>query len=110
MSNEIVVKGDKSELSLHQSKKVLGITKKILSYDLAQDDYWMQRLWSWADENGFLNESLPRSREGLLNLTELNLSFCKLKDLPPEISYLKNLTTLDLSDNNFKVLPDVVTS
>ena len=66
------------------------------------DDSWIDKLWAWADENdvpdyGWENtKGLPRDKEKLLNLTELNLNTKKLTILPKEIGNLRNLTELYL--------------
>ncbi len=100
-----------------------------LSQDLVQeqssdivDDDWMERLWKWADENGVPDfkwietekenhkeggnrMGLPRDREKLLNLNNLDLGISELTELPKEIGNLTKLERLGLSFNHFSKLP-----
>jgi Leucine-rich repeat (LRR) protein len=41
-------------------------------------------LWQWADDNRIQAYQLPRNRDGLLNLTQLNLGHNQLTELPKE--------------------------
>ena len=53
--------------------------------------------------------SLPPEISELKNLTELDISDNQLTSLPPEISELKNLTELDISDNRLtSLLPEIL--
>ena len=87
---------------------------------LSNDDSWIYKLWEWADENdipdlewvedehfeeGGYWRGLPRDKEKLLSLTELDLRKNQLTELPKEIGNLTNLTELDLSWNKLTELP-----
>jgi Leucine-rich repeat (LRR) protein len=41
-----------------------------------------QLLWQWADINDISDEFLPRDKEGLVNLTTLDLRYNQLTELP----------------------------
>jgi len=32
--------------------------------ELAENDFWFDGAWDWLEENGFLSDDEPRSREG----------------------------------------------
>ncbi len=84
------------------------------------EDYWIQIIWNWADENNISDlqwiehdsylkggyfRGLPRSKEKLLNLTELNLLGSQLTNLPAEIGNLVHLKKLYLLGNQLTALP-----
>ncbi|MBS9783382.1 MAG: hypothetical protein KGV46_02390 [Pasteurella sp.] len=69
---------------------------------------WMKELWAWADENNISEEKLPRDKDILLQITELNLSDCQLTELPESIGQLSALKILDLSNNLFDMLPESI--
>ena len=106
MKKELNITNENITLSLKKSKDLITITDKLLSAETTKDlidERWMQKLWDWADENdvpdvGCLKrgywKGLPRKREELLNLTELNLECGRYVKLPKEIENLTNLTKL----------------
>jgi len=119
-----------TEVALSRANTLMDVADKILakqSTDLV-DESWMERLWQWADDNDIDDEILPRDREGLVNLTDLNLevSFDKemenivivnetwdlpsnqLTELPKEVGNLVNLTRLNLFDNQLIKLPNEI--
>ena len=55
-----------------------------------------------SESKGLLSSSLF----GLSSLTNLNLSYCNLKEIPNDVGCLFSLKLLDLSGNNFCGLPD----
>ena len=78
------------------------------------DESWMERLWAWADENNIPDykwtedinyknsgywEGLPRDRENLLKLTELDLWEYTIDSIPKEIGNMINLTSLCIGEN-----------
>ena len=80
------------------------------------DDSWIVRLWEWADynnisdykyvKNDYIDDEeegyfvgLPRNKDDLLNLTELDLYSAQLTELPKEIGNLINLTKLNFYNN-----------
>ncbi len=67
---------------------------------------WTAELLSWADENNISPEKLPRDEETLLSQTTLNLSFCKLTQLPESLANLTYLTELDLAYNELTEIPE----
>ena len=123
MNKNLTIKQN-TDLILKKSKSSLKITSNILSKRtsliIQEDDSWIQRLWDWADnndipdlewfigrteeENGYFR-GLSRNKEELLNVTELDLHFNQLTQLPKEIGNLVNLTWLYLSDNQLTQLP-----
>ncbi len=76
---------------------------------MAQPD-WRDTFFAWADINHIAQEKLPRDKEALLLMTALNLSFCKLTQLPDVIGNLTNLTELDLAYNQLIELPEWIDS
>ena len=96
-----------TEVALSRANTLMDMADKILakqSTDLV-DESWMERLWQWADDNDISDGVLPRDRERLVNLTELNLYNNQLTELPKEITNLVNLTELGLSGNLLTELP-----
>jgi len=70
---------------------------------------WIQKIWDWANENNISNEHLSRKKENLLAKTNIDFTGMKLKNIPQEICYLENITTLTLWDNDLIYLPqDIV--
>lgn len=67
---------------------------------------WITELFAWADENQISAEKLPRNEETLLSRTALDLSFCKLTQLPDCFCHLNYLRELDLAYNELTQLPD----
>jgi len=63
----------------------------------------IEKLSSWLKK---LNVDVDINN--LLNLTKLNLSNKNLNEIPEEIAILKNLQSLDISNNSFKSLPSVL--
>jgi hypothetical protein len=43
---------------------------------------WMMELWAWADKFEILKEDLPRNKEGLLAITDLDIRSNQLTELP----------------------------
>lgn len=99
MSNNILEKKKKSELI---------------------DESWIVRLWEWAvynnvfdykKKNDYIAEGegyfveIPRNKDDLLNLTELDLSRNQFSEIPKEIGNLTNLNRLILSNNKLIELP-----
>jgi Leucine-rich repeat (LRR) protein len=108
-----------TEVALSRANTLMDVADKILakqSTDLV-DESWMERLWQWADDNdisGALRERsmpwLPRDREGLVNLTWLNLKDSELTELPKEIGNLVNLKYIHLDNNALTELPEEITN
>lgn len=84
------------------------------------DESWIVRLWKWTDynnvfdyknKNDYIAEregyfvEIPRNKDDLLNLTELDLSRNQFSEIPKEIGNLTNLTKLILSNNKLTELP-----
>jgi len=73
---------------------------------MTQSANWTTEFFVWADENNISAEKLPRDTETLLSQTTLNLSFCKLTELPESLGNLTHLTELDLAYNELTKLPE----
>ena len=65
-----------TEVALSRANTLMDMADKILakqSTDLSVDEGWMEVLWKWADDNDIDGWDLPRDREGLVNLTGLDI-------------------------------------
>ena len=88
-----------------------------------QDDFaWVDRLIAWADKHKIQKPQFafeefgyevkgfwvgfPRNKLKLLNLTELNLGWHDLTELPEELGNLKNLTSLSVAKTSEGAKPD----
>ena len=69
------------------------------------NDTWMHNLWRWADENNIENETIPRQKDKLMEVTVLQLFSRQLTSLPKEIGNLINLRELRLKKNELTKLP-----
>ncbi len=86
---------------------------------MIDEDNWIQRLWDWADENEISDlrwsitdyeqeyyGGIPRTKEKLLQLTELELAEEYFSELPKEIGNLTNLESISIhSCPNLTTLP-----
>jgi len=70
--------------------------KQIIVSDKISSD-WYEKLIKWADRININDDKIPRDKEKLLKLTELDLTELELTQLPKEIENLTNLTDLYLS-------------
>ena len=97
-------------------RKLHELTEELLNDNFLatlDDDSWVERLLAWADEFHIDHKTLPRTKQELLALTELDLkkernSLYKDKEvtyLPPEIGQLQQLQDLNLYDNQLTQLP-----
>ncbi len=73
---------------------------------MANSQNWTTEFFKWTDENHISAEKLPRDEETLLSQTALNLSFCKLTQLPESLGNLTHLTELDLAYNALTEIPE----
>ena len=69
---------------------------------------WMTELWAWADKFEISEEDLPRNREGLLTLTNLDIRSNQLTELSESIGQLIKLRRLVVSNNQIDRLPDSI--
>ncbi|MBF0204257.1 MAG: hypothetical protein HQK67_08065, partial [Desulfamplus sp.] len=81
---------------------------------------WLKELWEWADRNNIPDHQyveskwhkgwigLPRDKDTLLSVTELNLDSIQLTELPESIGNLGHLTILNLSFNRLSNLPESI--
>ena len=88
-------------------------------YHTVEKFSWIYNLWKWADENHidcereydsygsdeFTFRGIPRDKDILKSMKNLNLAGYNLDYLPIEIGNLINLTSLTLDDNNLVELP-----
>ncbi|MGP5437404.1 leucine-rich repeat domain-containing protein [Psychrobacter alimentarius] len=69
---------------------------------------WMTELWAWADKFEISEEVLPRNREGLLTITDLDIRSNQLTELSESIGQLIKLRRLVVSNNQIDRLPDSI--
>ena len=69
---------------------------------------WMTELWVWADKYEISEEGLPRNREGLLTITDLDIRSNQLTELSESIGQLTRLRRLMVSNNQLDRLPDSI--
>ncbi|WP_182407308.1 leucine-rich repeat domain-containing protein [Psychrobacter sp. GP33] len=69
---------------------------------------WITELWAWADKFEISEEDLPRNREGLLNIIDLDIRSNQLTELPESIGKLTRLRRLIVSKNQLDRLPDSI--
>jgi 5-methylcytosine-specific restriction protein B len=74
--------------------------------NVTQKSNWTIEFFAWADETLISAEKLPRDEETLLSQIALNLSFCKLTQLPESLGHLTHLTELDLAYNELTQIPE----
>jgi Leucine-rich repeat (LRR) protein len=131
--NLTVVNTQDTKVALTRAKNLMGVANKLLAKSRAKElksakskelvyDSWIDRLWEWADENDIPDlhlvvsnysssrywKGLPRDKEKLLTLTELNLTGNRLAKLPKEIGNLTNLISLNLCCNELRELPNEI--
>ena len=94
----------KSELEKEKIKLENEINE-VLEEDIEE---WIQKLWNWADEKKISNDLLSRKKENLLAKTTIDFTGLKLKEIPKELFYLENITTLILWDNDIRYLPEEI--
>lgn len=110
-----------------------NIRSKIFSELKIDDNDWLDELIAWADENEIMEERLPRNKNEILKMTELNLAFAKkiksseffdhltnfekfnlkrtqLTKLPTCIGNLTNLISLNVSCNQLTELPESISN
>jgi len=112
MKNNLPTIRQSTEVALSRANTLMDVADKILAKQSTNlvDESWMERLWQWADDNDINDATFPRNREGLVNLTELNLFDNRLSELPKEVGNLVNLTNLFLRDNQLTELPKEIGS
>jgi len=76
--------------------------------DTSTIEPWMTELWAWADKFDISVEELPRNKEDLLEITDLNISSNQLIYLPDSIGQLKNLEKLKISSSHLKQIPETI--
>ncbi|WP_230659054.1 leucine-rich repeat domain-containing protein [Psychrobacter sp. I-STPA10] len=83
---------------------------------LAHHDNWTQKIFAWADEFEIPENEVPRDKEKLLAITELNLNrydenkahLPKITYLPNEIGQLTNLERLSIGNNQLTQLSESI--
>lgn len=73
-------KNNDSVLTTQSGKSLLTLTNTILksalkwrqSNQLPTDDSWMDQIWCWADKLEISEDKIPRNKDDLMKLTELN--------------------------------------
>ena len=83
-------------------RKLHELTEELLNDNLLatlDDDSWVERLLAWADEFHIDHKTLPRTKQELLALVELDLEGNQLTQLPAEIGQLQQLQKLYLKYN-----------
>ncbi|MEA2017491.1 MAG: leucine-rich repeat domain-containing protein [Campylobacterota bacterium] len=126
MDKSLITTNQNAKVALSKSKKLLNITSMILG---EKDEAWIERLWKWADENHIANNIIPRNKNELAIIKEINLSSIennpnydidnglmtnyknnyksksKIDEIAKELYMLFALEKLDCSNNNLMKLP-----
>ncbi len=109
MKKNLPIKKQESKVVLAKSKSLISIANKILLHkgNVPQKhiDQWIAEIWSWADIFNISESKIPREKNALLALTELDFSNMGLKKFPSKLCFLKNITSLILSQNKLLELP-----
>ncbi len=109
MKKNLPIKKQESKVVLAKTKSLISIANKILlsKVDASQEhiEQWIEEIWSWADKFNISESKIPQERNTLLALTELDFSKMGLKEFPSQLCFLKNITTLILSQNKLLKLP-----
>ena len=101
-----------SGMTLRKTADLMALTRNLLAgrNALVSEEslnLWLQELWDWADHNNISDDYLPRDKEQLIELTEVNLGKNYfLTFLPESLGNLTQLTTLDLCLNSLTSLPE----
>ncbi|MCX6051595.1 MAG: hypothetical protein NTZ60_03685 [Campylobacterales bacterium] len=90
---------------LQRLKKVLYDVSYRENIIVNEEDEWLENLCIWADKYAISDTVLPRDKDKLLELTNLDLSSCNLLSLTKEIGNLVNLVTLNLFKNFIIKIP-----
>jgi Leucine-rich repeat (LRR) protein len=69
---------------------------------------WTGRLWQWAEDNSVSRRKLPRYKENLIELAELDISYCKLSNIPSELCNVTSLTKLIADENIISSIPQEI--
>ena len=64
---------------------------------------FMYEIWKWADNNNI--KCIPRDKNKLESLEELDLSNLELADIPEDIMWLTNLKKVSFSNNGLSKFP-----
>ncbi len=128
-----VISNQSTELALKKSKDLFDLTDRLLTEDvmalplnghppaLPEDESWMERLWTWADEQHIPEYAIdddyfpidthiifPRSKHNLVmtdNISILSDYWGELTFLHDDIGNLTNLNILSLQCHAITVLP-----
>ncbi|SNT69643.1 leucine-rich repeat domain-containing protein [Psychrobacter sp. LV10R520-6] len=76
--------------------------------DTATTEPWMTELWMWADKFEIPEKDLPRNKDDLLAIINLDISYKGLTELPDSIGQLSNLESLNISGNQLITLPECI--
>lgn len=66
---------------------------------------WAEEILKWANEHDIEEDIIPRNKDDLIAITDLDLSHKNLKNLNRSIYRLNALTSLNLGNNQLEIIP-----
>lgn len=95
-----------SQLTWINTLKSLGCKVSIDEKLNTFENEWEDNIFRWAIDNNVVHDFY--NIKDMKNLTDLDISNNNLTELPKEIGYMQNLTELILSNNNLVQLPEEI--
>ncbi|MEI7796051.1 MAG: hypothetical protein WCI06_05365 [Methylococcaceae bacterium] len=106
-SNDEEIESLKAEIeALKAEIEELKIQSVVQESANNESDEEFDKLIEWAEKNNISEDSIPRNKEKLVNLSRLYLGDNRLTMLPKSIGVLSNLTDLSVYNNQLTTLPD----
>ena len=101
---DISIRNDSiNKLKKKIAPSIIEITNENKYYETVEKYSWIYELWRWADKHNI--ECIPRNKNKLESLEELDLSNLELADIPEELMWLTNLKKISFSNNCLSEFP-----